>query len=108
MADEDQNAENPEPTLLRGRLTMLEAQILHDALAREGIVSAIRHDHLSSADIPNPGTAVELWISTADRAAAEEVIARANLADETIACPHCDAENPASFSHCWSCQGPLE
>lgn len=93
---------------LAGRMTMIEAQILHDALQREDIVTAIRHDHLASADIPNPGTEVELWVKKEDEERAREVMARADLSDETVVCPHCDAENPASFSQCWDCQGELE
>lgn len=98
------------PVKLRGHLTVIEAHILQDTLAREGILAAIRHDHLTSADLPSPGTDLELWVNELQFERAGQIIeqAKADAASgETRICPNCGEENPAHFERCWSCQSML-
>ncbi len=99
------------PVKLRGRLTVIEAHILQDALAKEGILAAIRHDHLASADLPSPGTEVELWVNELQLERAQKVVADAQDAvknAETRICPNCGEDNPGNFERCWSCQALLQ
>ncbi len=96
---------------LCANLTVIEAHIMQDALAREGILAAVRHDHLASADIPSPGTNLELWVNEVHVERAKQVIAQAKGETESLEvthCPNCGEENPATFARCWSCQASLE
>ncbi len=94
---------------LAARLTMVEAHIVHDALAQQGIETQIRHEHLAAGDFPNPGTDVELWVRGIDLERASELLQAIDTQSaETTACPACGAENPAHFGQCWSCNGALD
>lgn len=101
---------DPAPVRLVGRLNSPEAHILQDALAREGIRSIVRQDHLASADIPHPGYDVELWISPDALNAARAVLddAQAHTHDTAeISCPSCGAGSPIIFAQCWKCDARL-
>lgn len=47
---------------LAARLTSLEAHIVHDALAEQGIATRLLHDGPPAADFPDPPSQVELWV----------------------------------------------
>ncbi|MCB9523607.1 MAG: DUF2007 domain-containing protein [Myxococcales bacterium] len=90
---------------LGGRLTMVEAHILHDALNQQGLFSRLKHEHLSSADIPYPNTDVEVWVRAGDLDRAKAICEAVQTDDGAapVACNHCNEENPAHFAYCWAC-----
>lgn len=106
----DQGQDSAGAVKLAGRLTVVEAHIIQDALAREDILTAIRQDHLASADLPNPGTDVELWVGADQVERAREVVDALTHdvhEGETIECPSCGEACPATYARCWKCDGAL-
>lgn len=95
---------------LGGRLTMVEAHILHDALNQQGVFSRLNHEHLSAADIPFPNTDVEVWVRQGDLEQAKAIVDSMQAEDGAapVACNHCEEENPAHFAYCWACGRAIE
>jgi ribosomal protein L40E len=88
--------------------TLAEAELVRQTLAGAG-----HHVELRglarvglAGEIPFPDAVVEVWVEAsgaeAARACLASVEARAHL--EWV-CPGCGERNPASFEHCWSCEG---
>lgn len=94
---------------LSGRMTIVEAHIVHDALAEAGVATRIRHEGASSsAGFPDPNTTVELWVDPRALRRAKSVMAQLVAdADRELTCPTCGAENPGNFDTCWQCESPL-
>lgn len=94
---------------LSGRMTIVEAHIVHDALAEAGVATRIRHEGASSsAGFPDPNTTVEIWVDPRALRRAKTVMAQLVAdADREITCPNCGAENPGNFDTCWQCEAPL-
>lgn len=93
---------------LAARLTSLEAHIVHDALAEQGIATRLLHDGPPAADFPDPPSQVELWVRPRDLARARRVLKdMAAAAEKTVTCPHCAEPVPANFATCWHCNGTI-
>ena len=93
---------------LTGRLTSVEAHMVHDALAAQGLAVRLAHDHLAAADLPNPQTGVEVWVDVGDRAAAVAALATLTAgAGAPQVCGGCGEESPANFTSCWACGDEL-
>ncbi|MCB9553250.1 MAG: DUF2007 domain-containing protein [bacterium] len=93
---------------LASRLTTLEAHIVHDALAEQGVATRMRHDGPTAADFPDPPSQVELWVRPRDLDRARKVLREMSAAaGENITCPHCAEPVPANFAVCWSCGGTV-
>ena len=89
---------------LVGRLTTVEAHIVHDALIQAGLDTRIRREHLSAADVLHPTDGVELWVRPRNLSAARAILdgLREAKAGSTT-CPGCKEESPADFGACWNC-----
>ena len=93
---------------LTGRLNSVEAHVLHDALAQEGVRAHFNHDHRSDP-FPDHNTDVELWVARGELGKARAVIAAQGTGGDQpqVKCGHCGEENPANFGACWSCSRSL-
>ncbi|MEZ4463392.1 MAG: hypothetical protein R3F60_00965 [bacterium] len=93
---------------LTGRLSSVEAHVLHDALAADGIRAQYNHDHRSDP-FPDHNADVELWVPRGELGRARRVVAAQAGADpdDVVHCAHCGEENPANFGACWSCSQSL-
>ncbi len=88
--------------------SLAEAELVRETLADAGVAVQLRGMSRPglAGEIPIPDAVVDVWVKEADapsaRAALAAVEARAHL--EWI-CARCGERNPASFAHCWQCQG---
>lgn len=93
---------------LTGRLTSVEAHILHSALQAQGLKVRLAHDHLAAAELPNAPTGVELWVHLDQREQALEAVASLSASSgEARKCSGCGEESPANFTSCWGCGADL-
>ena len=89
---------------LVGRLTTVEAHIVHDALIQGGLDTRIRREHQSAADVLHPTDGVELWVRPRNLSAARAILDGLREAKTgTQECPKCNEESPADFGSCWNC-----
>ena len=89
---------------LAGRLTTVEAHIIHDALIQAGLDTRIRREHQSAADVLHPTDGVELWVRPRNISAARAILdgLRESKAGTQV-CAACNEESPADFGSCWNC-----
>ncbi len=89
---------------LVGRLTTVEAHIIHDALIQAGLDTRIRREHQSAASVLHPTDGVELWVRPRNISAARAILDGLREAQTgTQVCPSCQEESPADFGSCWNC-----
>jgi hypothetical protein len=92
--------------------TLLDAQLVADALSSLGITTHILNVNAAGAlgEVPFMQAQPEVWIDDdAQEARAREVLAglsNAPMRHEKI-CPHCGESNPGNFLSCWQCGGML-
>lgn len=92
--------------------TLLDAQLVVDALSSLGIPTHIFNTHAAGAlgEVPFMQAQPEVWIDDD----AQELRARETLAyflnvkpGEEKTCPRCGERNPGNFLSCWQCGGAL-
>lgn len=92
--------------------TLLDAQLVVDALSSIGIVSHILNASAAGAlgEVPFLQAQPEVWVEDDTRERqAREILAdflNATPAAEK-ACPHCGEHNPGNFLSCWQCGSAL-
>ncbi len=88
----------------------LQAALLKEILAAEGIDCIVRNDQLSSAvgEIPFVECCPELWVIDSDTYPRAKLLLNAWLKKSTPedgywTCPRCGEQVQAHFGACWSC-----
>lgn len=92
--------------------TLLDAQLVADALASLGIATRILNAHAAGAlgDLPFLQAQPEVWVEDdGQEERAREVLAalHASAAGSDRICPHCGEANPGNFLSCWRCGAAL-
>ncbi|MBX2824448.1 MAG: DUF2007 domain-containing protein [Gammaproteobacteria bacterium] len=93
--------------------SIVDAQIVADALIAAGLQAHIQGSYLSGAvgELP-PNTLVTVWIT--DETASDQarkiveaferdLIKRGNHSDSVLSCSRCQEISSANFTHCWQC-----
>ena len=87
----------------------IEAYLLVDRLARDGIKAHVFNEHTSSivGEVPPDVAQPQVWLDDdADRTRADAVLCtyreERNRAG-TFICAKCQEDNPATFELCWNC-----
>ncbi len=88
----------------------LQAALLKEILAAEGIDCIVRNDQLSSAvgEIPFVECCPELWVIDSEAYPRAKLLLNAwlkkSIPEEGCwICPHCGEQVQAHFGACWSC-----
>jgi len=95
--------------------TVLEAQMVRNALEGEGIPSTLRNEQLTGliGELPFQVAWPEVWlIDASDWEAALAVVGdyeerRATPIEGDLVCSACGETSPSNFELCWKCRAPI-
>ncbi len=95
--------------------SLLEAQLVIDALKQAGVPVQLRNDRLSGmvGFLPEPSTQPTIWLEDADdweraRQVVTEYEARRDaIVDTELVCAACGEVSPGNFELCWKCRAPF-
>jgi hypothetical protein len=105
---------SPEPVYRAGSL--MEAQLVLDALNAGGVRATVRNEHVASlvGEIPQSAAWPEVWLSRAsDWDVAVAIVRKYEERRDTdndteVVCSACGEHSPSNFELCWRCRAPLD
>ena len=87
----------------------LQAYLLRDLLAMNGITAHVFNEHVTSivGEIPPDAATPQLWLDDERDLRRAEAVLEAHAADAKrmgpVYCRGCGEENPSTFETCWNC-----
>jgi hypothetical protein len=95
------------------RTDRLQAYILRDVLAMNGISAHVFNEHISSivGEVPPEVALPQVWLDDDDdKPRAMQVLRDYQMKRNrrgVLFCPNCREENPPQFEVCWNCGTPI-